>query len=521
MAAQVEAAFFTSAHRDQLLLDMEKRLEAPDDPLAGPMLSRYHDLLVAGGKRESPPRSADDPVLDALSVVGLVRRTATEEEVRNPIFARAFDLEWVERRLHRRRVFGPEMARWQREGRPTHLLLVEKQLEDALRWRDGRRDVAWEENDFIDRSLAHSLASRRRKLATWTLALGASIALAWGVAVTYTARLTTILQREANASREVAAARAAQEAADSRLAEWKRIQNVAEACDNAFQSLHRREAELVDAGALVDALGSRLAASNAQSRALDASLEECRVELTDAGARIATLGGELTGCNGRLADAGARITALGGELTGATINSPTPAPASTRSTTRSARARAPTRRPPRRRCGHKRSSSTPRRPPAANSWKTPGPRCDSARRGARRPRRRHRRRPLLPTPGDATLASRFAPGARPASISPRTMKHLLALATLALACKSIPGGAAAPRPYPRPRAERARPDRPRPPPPPRTPAPAPSSRSPRRRARPSSRRATRRRPPATGWAWSARAARAARAGGVSTRAPDA
>jgi WD40 repeat protein len=93
-----------------------------------------------------------------LKLSGLVVERAGKLQVYNPIYARVFNIDWIDRALINICPHANALTDWLDHGRPDTLLLNGDALDQAIAWKDEQwqknRSIGIEGADFIDRSQA-------------------------------------------------------------------------------------------------------------------------------------------------------------------------------------------------------------------------------------------------------------------------------------------------------------------------------------------------------------------------------
>ena len=140
----IVAETFLAAGRveDSNLAYAERRLLA--DPRAAALLRLYRRLLDGS----AVPADRDDDVQAALRLTGMAANDAGGLRVRNRVFARVFDADWV-RQQEAARVLAEPLRAWLSRGRPDDLVLRGQALQEARAWALGRRDLSPEESEFL------------------------------------------------------------------------------------------------------------------------------------------------------------------------------------------------------------------------------------------------------------------------------------------------------------------------------------------------------------------------------------
>lgn len=112
------------------------------------MLALYRRIL----SRETVPAKGDDLVQFGLRLTGIAAERPGPDgpilQVRNQVFARVFDLGWVQEKEMARRIAEPTQ-RWLGSGKQEDFLLRGAALKEALDWARGREDVTRDERDFL------------------------------------------------------------------------------------------------------------------------------------------------------------------------------------------------------------------------------------------------------------------------------------------------------------------------------------------------------------------------------------
>lgn len=133
-----------------------------------------------------PVSEANDDIA-ALLLTGMVSRRYEDGrvtlQVRNAIFERVFDLDWVERQEGRRPLTDP-LAAWlaararseaEDEEALGALLLTGERLAEGLAWAQGRADITPEEQDYLLRSQARAHKEQEEAAAAARLARQAAL----------------------------------------------------------------------------------------------------------------------------------------------------------------------------------------------------------------------------------------------------------------------------------------------------------------------------------------------------------
>jgi len=140
---------------------------------AAQMLTTYRHLLAGEAVAYSPvnPSHAKLRMSGLVKVVDSARGPALA--VRNAIFARVFDRQWVDARLRTRKL-GRRLHEWLDSGQRDALLLEDEELNEALAAQTVSAEVTQDEHVFITRSLmaaGHELSAAAKSRRVWTLSL--------------------------------------------------------------------------------------------------------------------------------------------------------------------------------------------------------------------------------------------------------------------------------------------------------------------------------------------------------------
>lgn len=153
----------TGRGTDDNLSYAEKRLDLSEHKPT--LLALYRQILM----HRTVLLDREDPVQQELQLCGLASSHREEDgrhqlRVRNQIFARVFDLEWVLGKESQRKLIQ-QMRRWQSAGRQDAMLLGGVDLTEAGQWVSNHaREVTAEEHEFLRASLdgARRMAERER-----------------------------------------------------------------------------------------------------------------------------------------------------------------------------------------------------------------------------------------------------------------------------------------------------------------------------------------------------------------------
>lgn len=151
------------------------------------MLTTYRHVL--GG--EHVAFSAVNQSHARLRMCGLVKVVDTARgpalAVRNAIFARVFDRQWIDARLRTRKL-GRRLHEWLESGQRDALLLEDSELNEALAAQSGSMEVTQDEHVFITRSLmaaGHEMSAAAQSLRRWAVSLAVPLVIAGAFAGWY------------------------------------------------------------------------------------------------------------------------------------------------------------------------------------------------------------------------------------------------------------------------------------------------------------------------------------------------
>ena len=175
----------SNQQRTSQLLGIYQQIIAPPNP---PLLRGGKDStnssLVRAGKDSSnpplaeeakdnltppqPPRSLGGVAADnspdqmELQLSGLVVKKHGQLQVYNRIYLEIFNLDWVQQELAKLRPYQEKFAAWIASNRQdTSRLLRGKALEDALKWKEGKR-LSDEDDKFLDACRADELQELKK-----------------------------------------------------------------------------------------------------------------------------------------------------------------------------------------------------------------------------------------------------------------------------------------------------------------------------------------------------------------------
>jgi WD40 repeat protein len=136
--------------RARLLLDYQDRTAL--------LLGIYQQILTDAEHKICADNSLDQR---RLQLSGLVVKRNGYLEVYNPIYAEIFNLDWVQQELAKLRPYQENFAAWIASNcQDTSRLLRGKALEDALKWKEGKR-LSDEDDKFLDACRADELQELR------------------------------------------------------------------------------------------------------------------------------------------------------------------------------------------------------------------------------------------------------------------------------------------------------------------------------------------------------------------------
>ncbi|WP_310429508.1 AAA-like domain-containing protein [Chamaesiphon sp. VAR_48_metabat_135_sub] len=103
-----------------------------------------------------------------LRLSGLVVESNGRLEVYNPIYARVFNIEWIDRELAKICPHSPALLEWIDSGKPKKMLLRGEALLEALDWRDRHPQLSGEHYDFLIQSQKITSDRQFKKIQTKT-----------------------------------------------------------------------------------------------------------------------------------------------------------------------------------------------------------------------------------------------------------------------------------------------------------------------------------------------------------------
>jgi hypothetical protein len=159
-------------------------------------MARTQALYARLAAGERVPARAGDPVQGALRIGGLAAVRDGALVVRNAVFARALDADWVGELLARRPLHDAAVT-WDRAGRSAAALPGPRALAELFDWAAGRADLTELEGAFL--RAAH--AARQRRVLTLVV-VGAVVLVALAAA----GGLSAIVVFQRDAARQAAVA---------------------------------------------------------------------------------------------------------------------------------------------------------------------------------------------------------------------------------------------------------------------------------------------------------------------------
>ncbi|WP_445250087.1 AAA-like domain-containing protein [Microcoleus sp. OTE_8_concoct_300] len=137
--------------RTRLLLDYQDRTAL--------LLGIYQQILTDAEQKICADNSLDQR---RLQLSGLVVKRNGYLQVYNPIYAAIFNLDWVQQELAKLRPYQENFAAWIASNRQdTSRLLRGKALDDALKWKEGKR-LSDEDDKFLDACRADELQELKK-----------------------------------------------------------------------------------------------------------------------------------------------------------------------------------------------------------------------------------------------------------------------------------------------------------------------------------------------------------------------
>jgi AAA-like domain len=133
-------------------------------------LTTYQDILENGSVvADNSPSQVD------LRLAGIVVKKNDRLEINNPIYARVFDGEWVNRVLMECRPYGDALAAWWGSDHQDTHLLGGSELQAAQQWAEGK-SLAALDRDFLAASCRVKTAAQRQRW--WgNVAIGGTVLL--------------------------------------------------------------------------------------------------------------------------------------------------------------------------------------------------------------------------------------------------------------------------------------------------------------------------------------------------------